>query len=95
MFKFLFWVLAIWFVVNVIWMWFKLDDQTLQKTFAWINVCVIIIGFWVYYGASHDTSAINGWFITMNWINVVIAAIQFYFGYRKLNNQQTAKAFPY
>ena len=54
MFKFIFWILAIWFVINVIWMWFKLDNQSLQKTFAWINVIAVIIGFWVYYGVSHD-----------------------------------------
>lgn len=49
MFNTIFWILAIWFVVNVIWMWFQLDNQTLQKTFAWINVCAVFIGFWVYY----------------------------------------------
>lgn len=86
MFNFVFWVLAIWFVVNVVWMWFKLDNQTLQKTFAWINVCAIIIGFWVYYGVTHDASGIDGWFIAMNWINIVVAIIQFYFGYRKVTN---------
>ena len=31
MFNTIFWILAIWFVVNVIWMWFQLDNQTLQK----------------------------------------------------------------
>ena len=63
LFNVIFWILAIWFVINVIWMWFQLNNQILQKTFAWINVCAIIIGFWVYYGVSHDASAINGWFI--------------------------------
>ena len=67
--------MAIWFVINVIWMWFQLNNQILQKTFAWINVCAIVIGFWVYYGVSHDASAINGWFIAMNWVNIAIAAI--------------------
>lgn len=86
MFNFVFWVLAIWFVVNVVWMWFKLDDQTLQKTFAWINVCAIVIGFWVYYSITHDVSAIDGWFITMNWVNIAVAAIQFYFGYKGMTN---------
>ena len=51
MFNTVFWIIAIWFVINVIWMWFRLDDQKLQKTFAWINVCAIIIGFCVYYMA--------------------------------------------
>lgn len=86
MFNFVFWVLAIWFVVNVVWMWFKLDDQKLQKTFAWINVCAIVIGFWVYYSVTHDASAIDGWFIAMNWANIVVAALQFYFGYKNMTN---------
>lgn len=34
MFNTVFWILAIWFVINVIWMWFRFDDQKLQKTFA-------------------------------------------------------------
>ena len=57
LFNVIFWILAIWFVINVIWMWFQLNNQILQKTFAWINVCAIVIGFWVYYGVSHDASA--------------------------------------
>lgn len=83
MFDVIFWILAIWFVVNVVWMWFALNNQILQKTFAWINVCAIVIGFWVYYGMTHDGNALNGWFLTMNWVNIAIAAIQFYFGYRE------------
>ena len=51
MFNTVFWIIAIWFVINVIWMWFRFDDQKLQKTSAWINVCAIIIGFCVYYMA--------------------------------------------
>ncbi|QNQ81694.1 hypothetical protein FP435_07425 [Lactobacillus sp. PV037] len=83
MFSFVFWILAIWFVVNVIWMWFVLNNQTIQKTFAWINVAAIIIGFWVFYGVSHQPGALATVFIWMNWINIVVAIIQFYFGYRK------------
>lgn len=90
MFNFVFWVLAIWFVIIVVWRWFKLDDQTLQKTFTWINVCAIVIEFWVYYGVTHDASGIDGWFITMNWVNIAVAAIQFYFGYRNLTNTHSA-----
>ena len=86
MFQTFFWILAVWFVINVIWMWFQLNNQQLQKWFAWINVVAIVIGFWVYYGATHDYGGIAPWFLTMNWVNVVIACIQFYFGYRK-NNQ--------
>lgn len=86
MFKVIFWILAIWFVVNVIWMWFQLDNKSLQKTFAWINVVAVVIGFWVYYGVTHDAGGITPWFLGMNWVNVVIACLQFYYGYRK-NNQ--------
>ena len=31
--------------------------------------------FWVYYGMTHDGNALNGWFLTMNWVNIAIAAI--------------------
>lgn len=85
MFTTIFWILAIWFVINVIWMWFQLNNKTLQKTFAWINVAAIIIGFWVYYGVGHVGNPVAGWFIAMNWINIVVACIQFYFGYRSNN----------
>lgn len=90
MFNATFWILAIWFVINVIWMWFKLDDQKLQKTFAWINVVAIIVGFWVYYGVSHDAGTLANWFICMNWANVVVAILQFYFGYRNNNASHPA-----
>ena len=66
-------------------MWFKLDDQKLQKTFAWINVAAVIVGFWVFYGVSHLASTLATWFLVVNWVNVVIAILQFYFGYRKAN----------
>lgn len=82
MFNTVFWILAIWFVINVIWMWFRLDDQKLQKTFTWINVCAIIIGFCVYYMAGPVGSGIDGWFTAMNWINILVAIFQFYYGYR-------------
>ena len=45
MFSFVFWVLLCWFIVNVIWMWFVLKNQTYQRVFAWINVCAVVIGF--------------------------------------------------
>ena len=66
-------------------MWFKLDDQKLQKTFAWINVVAVIVGFWVFYGVSYLASTLATWFLVVNWVNVVIAILQFYFGYRKVN----------
>lgn len=59
MFSFVFWVLLCWFIVNVIWMWFVLKNQTYQRVFAWINVCAVVIGFWVYYGVAHDPSGMN------------------------------------
>lgn len=84
MFKVMFWILLILLIINGIWMCFKLSDQTLQKTFAWINVVATIIGFWVYYGAALDPGTMATWFLVINWVNVVIAILQFYFGYRKL-----------
>jgi len=87
MFTTIFWILAIWFIVNVIWMWFATDNQNLQKIFGWINVAAIIIGFWVYFGTT-KVSGIDSWFNVMNYANIVIALIQFYFGYR---NSHTVK----
>lgn len=85
MFNAIFWILLIWLLINGIWMWFKLDDQKLQKTFAWINVVAVIVGFWVFYGVSHPAGILATWFLVVNWVNVVIAILQFYFGYRKAN----------
>ena len=85
MFNAIFWILLIWLLINGIWMWFKLDDQKLQKTFAWINVVAVIVGFWVFYGVSHPAGTFATWFLVVNWVNVVIAILQFYFGYRKAN----------
>lgn len=85
MFNAIFQILLIWLLINGIWMWFKLDDQKLQKTFAWINVVAVIVGFWVFYGVSYLASTLATWFLVVNWVNVVIAILQFYFGYRKAN----------
>ena len=85
MFNAIFWILLIWLLINGIWMWFKLDDQKLQKTFAWINVAAVIVSFWVFYGLSHLAGTLATWFLVVNWVNVVIAILQFYFGYRKAN----------
>ena len=30
LFNVIFWILAIWFVINVIWMWFQLNNQILH-----------------------------------------------------------------
>ncbi|GEO58962.1 hypothetical protein [Companilactobacillus bobalius] len=81
MFTTMFWILAIWFIINVIRMWFVTDNQKLQKTFAWINVVAVIVGFWVYFGAT-KVSGIDTWFNIMNYANIVVALVQFYFGYR-------------
>lgn len=85
MFTWSFWILAVWFVVNVIWMWFDLDNQQLQKIFAWINVVAVVWGFWALYGAT-PVAGLTGWFTALDWINVVLAIVQFYFGYRNLNH---------
>ena len=55
----IFQILLIWLLINGIWMWFKLDDQKLQKTFAWINVVAVIVGFWVFYGVKSPS-----WYIS-------------------------------
>ena len=83
MFKVMFWILLIWLIINGIWMWFQLSNQTLQKTFAWINVVAVIVGFWVFYGVSHDPGTMATWFLIINWVNVVLVILEFYFGYRK------------
>lgn len=87
MFTTMFWILAIWFIVNVIWMWFATDNQNLQKTFAWINVAAVIIGFWVYYGTAR-ASGIDTWFNILNYVNIALAIVQFYYGFR---NNHTMK----
>lgn len=89
MFTTIFWILAIWFIVNVIWMWFKTDDQNFQKAFAWINVVAVIVGFWVYFGAT-KVSGIDTWFNILNYVNIVLAIVQFYFGYRNNNSMKHA-----
>lgn len=86
MFTWSFWILLVWLVVNGIWMWFDLNNQQLQKTFAWINVVAIIWGFWAFYGAT-PVAALSTWFQVVNWVTVIIAVIQFYFGYRNLQHQ--------
>jgi len=89
MFTTIFWILAVWFIVNVIWMWFATDNQNLQKAFAWINVAAIIIGFWVYFGTT-KVSGIDTWFNIMNYANIVLALIQFYFGFRSNHTMKHA-----
>ena len=63
MFDFVFWVLVIWFIINVIWMWFVLNKQSYQKSFAWINVAAVIIGFWVYYGTGAHSGGLADCFL--------------------------------
>lgn len=85
MFTWIFWILAIWFVINFVWTWFVRDNRTYPKTFAWINVVATIIGFWVYFGVSHDPSTLATCFLWLNWINVVWTIIQFFMGYENPN----------
>lgn len=85
MFTTLFWILAVWFIVNVIWMWFVMDKPNTEKTFAWINVVAIVIGFWVYFGAA-KVGGIDAWFNALNYVNIVLAIVQFYIGYHGVNH---------
>lgn len=82
MFTTIFWILAIWLVVNGVWTCFATDNQELMKWFGWINVVAIILGFWVFYGAA-SVAVLSGWFTAVNWVNVVLAIIQFYLAYRQ------------
>ncbi|WP_283583806.1 hypothetical protein [Limosilactobacillus difficilis] len=86
MFNAIFWILLIWLIVNLIWMCTQLSNQKLIKTFAWINVVAVIIGFWVFYGVSHPAGTLATWFLVVNWVNVILAIVQFYLGYRKQSN---------
>lgn len=81
MFSAVFWVLAFWLIVNLVWTVAQLGNRLMSKTFAWINVVVVIIGFWTYYAANNG-SGIAPWFLFINWTNVVLAIFQFYNGYR-------------
>lgn len=94
MFNTMFWILGIWFLINFIWMWFKLDDRKLLKTFAWINVVAVIVGFWVFSAATHSTELMANWFTGLNWANVVLAILQFYFAYRHQNSQNQSNVHP-
>lgn len=78
----IFWVLALWLIVNVAWTVAQLNNKLMAKTFAWINLVAIIIGFWTYY-ASGTVGSIGPWFQLINWTNVVLALFQFYNGYRQ------------
>ncbi|VDG25142.1 hypothetical protein [Lactiplantibacillus mudanjiangensis] len=89
MFTWSFWILAVWFVVNAIWMWFDLDNQQLQKTFVWINVVALVWGFGVFYGGT-SVANLSGWVQALNWLNVILTATQCYFGYRKLSQHKPA-----
>ncbi|HAT55870.1 MAG TPA: hypothetical protein DCW31_11655 [Lactobacillus sp.] len=89
MFATSFWILAIWFVVNCVWTFFATKNQSLMKTFAWINVVAVVWGFWAYYGAT-SVASLSGWFATVNWLAVILAVVQFYLGYRALNASKQA-----
>jgi len=81
MFTTTFWILAIWLIINGVWTCFATHNQELMKWFGWINVIAIIGGFWVFYGVA-GVAALSGWFTTVNWVNVVLAIVQFYLAYR-------------
>ncbi|MFD1454457.1 hypothetical protein ACFQ44_02030 [Levilactobacillus lanxiensis] len=89
MFTTIFWILAIWLVVNGVWTCFATDNQELMKWFGWINVIAIILGFWVFYGAA-SVAVLVGWFTAVNWVNVVLAIIQLVLAYRKVGSTHNA-----
>ncbi|AWD61946.1 hypothetical protein LWHH1689_0598 [Limosilactobacillus reuteri] len=45
MFSAVFWVLAFWFIVNLVWTIAHLNNRMMSRTFAWINVVAVVIGF--------------------------------------------------
>lgn len=91
MFTTIFWILAVWFIINIIWMWNKRDDKQLQKTLGWVNVVAVIAGFWTFYAATR-VGNIETWFNVLNYVNIVIAATQLYLGYRNGNGHSVKHA---
>ena len=47
MFSAVFWVLAFWFIVNLVWTIARLNNRMMSRTFAWINVAgaELLLGF--------------------------------------------------
>ena len=82
MFSAVFWVLAFWFIVNLVWTIARLNNRMMSRTFAWINLVAVIIGFWTFYAASNGGGGISPWCRLINWANIVLAIFQFYNGYR-------------
>ena len=69
-------ILVLWLIVDIIWELSRPRD----------NLIAIIGGFSVFYGVTHfDNANLVPWFICLNWINVVAAGLQFYFGYFRHN----------
>lgn len=80
-------ILVLWLMVDLLWELSRPRDIVMRRICAWINLVAVIGGFAVFFGVTHlGNAAIVPWFICLNWINVVAAGFQFYFGYfRKIS----------
>ena len=75
-------ILVLWLIVDIIWELSRPRDIVMRRLCAWLNLIAIIGGFSVFYGVTHfDNANLVPSFICLNWINVVAAGLQFYFGY--------------
>lgn len=83
MFNGAFAILVLWLLVDLFWFLCRPRDIVMRRICAWLNVFAIIGGFWIFYGVEHLGGGIAPWFITLNWINVIIAGLQFYYGYQR------------
>lgn len=76
-------ILILWLLVNIFWELSRPRDIVMKRICAWASLVAVIGGFWVFYGVEHLNGDIVPWFIALNWINVVAAGLQFYFGYAR------------
>ncbi|MBD5806954.1 hypothetical protein EAI26_03765 [Lactobacillus sp. 0.1XD8-4] len=80
-------ILVLWLIVDIFWILSRPKDIVMRRICAWINLIAIIGGFSVFYGVTHLGNAnIVPWFICLNWLNVIAAGFQFYFGYARRFN---------
>lgn len=80
MFTIIFWILAVWFVINVIWMWFAINNKDLQRSLGFINVAAIIIGF-ISYSILAKVTSLEIFFNAINYLNIIVALVQLYIGF--------------
>ncbi|HCD07709.1 MAG TPA: hypothetical protein DEQ50_05535 [Lactobacillus sp.] len=81
MFTIIFWILAVWFIVNVIGMWFAINNKDLQRSLGFINVAAVIIGF-LAYSILAKVASLEALFSAINYLNIIVAIVQLYFGFR-------------